>query len=38
LGLPIARQLVEAHGGEIWCENNAGSDGGATFTFTVPVA
>jgi PAS domain S-box-containing protein len=36
LGLPIARSLVEAHGGRIWAENNPG--GGATFRFTLPPA
>lgn len=37
LGLYIAKSIVEAHGGQIWAENNA--DGkGATFTFTLPVA
>lgn len=36
LGLPIARQLVSAHGGDIWAENNEGP--GATLTFTLPVA
>jgi two-component system sensor histidine kinase BaeS len=35
LGLAIARQLVIAHRGEIWAENN---DLGATFTFTLPLA
>jgi PAS domain S-box-containing protein len=33
LGLSIARSLVEAHGGQIWAENNP--DGGATFRFTL---
>jgi signal transduction histidine kinase len=35
MGLSIARSLVEAHGGQLWAENN--KDRGATFTFTVPV-
>jgi PAS domain S-box-containing protein len=34
LGLPIARSLVEAHGGRIWAENNPCR--GATFRFTLP--
>lgn len=36
LGLPIARTIVEAHGGEIWAENIP--DGGAAVTFTLPVS
>ena len=36
LGLAISRTIIEAHGGRIWAENNAG--GGATFRFTLPVA
>jgi two-component system sensor kinase FixL len=35
LGLSIVRSLVEAHGGQIWAENNP--TGGATFRFTVPA-
>ena len=34
LGLAIARQLIRAHGGEIWAENN--KEPGATVSFTLP--
>jgi two-component system sensor kinase FixL len=33
LGLPIARTIVAAHGGQIWAENAPG--GGAIFRFTL---
>jgi signal transduction histidine kinase len=37
LGLFIAKNIVEAHGGAIWAENN--KDGpGATFAFSLPLA
>jgi two-component system sensor histidine kinase KdpD len=36
LGLTIAKTFVEAHGGDIWVEEEPG--GGARFTFTLPVA
>ena len=36
LGLAIARQLVEAHGGQIEVESEVGR--GTQFTFTLPVA
>jgi two-component system, OmpR family, sensor histidine kinase VicK len=36
LGLFISKNIIEAHGGSIWAENNL--DGrGATFTFTIPM-
>jgi two-component system sensor histidine kinase VicK len=35
LGLNISKNIIEAHGGKIWAENN--SDGkGATFSFSLP--
>lgn len=34
LGLPIARQIVEAHGGRIWATSKPGS--GSTFYFSLP--
>lgn len=36
LGLPIARRIVEAHGGTICVESEPGR--GSTFSFTLPVA
>jgi signal transduction histidine kinase len=30
------RQLVEAHGGEVWAESEASE--GATFSFTLPLS
>lgn len=36
LGLTFCRLAVEAHGGQIWIEDNP--DGGAVFAFTLPVA
>lgn len=35
VGLSIARSIIEAHGGRIWCENNV--SGGATFRFALPL-
>jgi signal transduction histidine kinase/Na+/proline symporter len=34
-GLSISQKIIEAHGGEIWAENN--KDGGATFSFVIPL-
>jgi two-component system sensor kinase FixL len=33
VGLSISRTIIEAHGGRIWAEPNAG--GGTTFRFTL---
>jgi len=41
LGLSIARQIIEAHGGQIHAENRADADGtvaGARFTVSLPEA
>ena len=37
LGLYISKNIIEAHGGRIWAENNKGGNG-ATFSFALPVA
>ncbi len=36
LGLTICREIVAAHKGRIWAENNL--EGGATFSFEIPIA
>jgi signal transduction histidine kinase len=37
LGLPIARRLVELHGGILWVES-AGPGQGSRFSFSLPIA
>ena len=36
LGLYICKNIIEAHGGRIWGENNS-DENGATFRFTLPI-
>jgi signal transduction histidine kinase len=36
LGLAIAREVINRHGGKIWCEGREG--GGTTFRLVIPVA
>lgn len=35
LGLWICKQIVEAHGGKIWCSRN--NTKGSTFSFSIPI-
>jgi signal transduction histidine kinase len=37
LGLYICKDIVEAHDGRIWAENNPDGKGGATFSFSLPI-
>jgi signal transduction histidine kinase len=36
LGLFISKNIVEAHGGEIWADT-PNKDKGAAFSFTIPI-
>jgi signal transduction histidine kinase len=36
LGLYISKNIIEAHGGKIWAENNKEGNGGAIFYFSLP--
>jgi signal transduction histidine kinase/DNA-binding response OmpR family regulator len=38
LGLVIAREIVEEHGGRIWLESKPEQSTGSTFRFTLPAA
>lgn len=35
LGLSICKEIVNAHGGQIWCESEEGK--GSSFSFTLPI-
>ena len=37
LGLYIAKSIIEAHGGQIWAQNNYDSEKGVTFSFSLPL-
>lgn len=37
LGLPIVKQLIEMHNGEIWVKSPGERGKGSTFSFTLPV-
>jgi signal transduction histidine kinase len=38
LGLYISKNIIEAHGGTIWAQNNGYGENGATFSFSLPLA
>jgi two-component system, OmpR family, sensor histidine kinase VicK len=37
LGLYISKNIIEAHGGKIWAQNNGDGKKGATFSFSLPL-
>jgi signal transduction histidine kinase len=37
LGLYVSKNIIEAHGGKIWADNNVGNGKGASFYFTIPI-
>ncbi|HYZ94668.1 MAG TPA: HAMP domain-containing sensor histidine kinase, partial [Nitrososphaeraceae archaeon] len=37
LGLFVSKNIIQAHGGRIWAENNPDRIG-ATFAFSIPIA
>jgi signal transduction histidine kinase len=37
LGLFVSKSIIEAHGGNIWAENNSDGKKGATFYFSLPL-
>jgi signal transduction histidine kinase len=37
LGLYISKNIIEAHGGKIWAQNNGQGKRGATFSFSLPL-
>ncbi len=37
LGLYISKNIIEAHGGQIWGQNNCDDEKGATFSFSLPL-
>lgn len=36
LGLAVVKEIINTHGGDIWCESKL--DTGSTFTFTLPLS
>ena len=38
LGLPIARRLIELHGGQLWVDSTGQPGEGSTFCFTLPLS